>query len=124
MDDIALVRLLIGDADSLLSDSQIQYFIDEHDDDPTAAAPYAANALYALMCVKASDMTTGSMSISWSQRAAQYAIFLASRGWDAIEGNALAGCYVAGVVQSEIDTDADDDTLAARKFTLGLHGDD
>lgn len=120
--DIETVRLLIGDTDSTdqtLTDDQIQYFLDEAGS-ARGAAPLAADAAANVLAMRAVSEATGGMSVDLSRRAELYR----QRAIDLATGTgAVAGCFVGGISQSEIEAERTDTSIPVRAFRSDLHGD-
>ena len=117
------LRLLIGDVDSAgytLTDDQIDYFLDEHADVPRDAAPDAANAAANVLAMQATQESVGAMSVGLTARAELYRQRARDLGGSVGLG-LVAGVYVGGISQSEIDSSKEDESLPPRAFTVGLH---
>lgn len=117
------LRLLIGDVDATdytLTDDQVDYFLDEHADVPRDAAPDAANAAANILTMRAVDESTGAMSATLTTRAGLYRQRAIDLGGSVGPG-LVAGVYVGGISQSEIDSAKEDESLPPRAFTVGLH---
>lgn len=119
LSDIDKVRLLIGDtdaADLTLTDAQVQFFLDEAAGAFRAAAITAADAAANVLAMRAVSETTGGMSVDYSRRAEAFR----QRSIDLAVGvSAIAGCYVGGISQSELDEERAAEP--PRAFTVGQH---
>lgn len=115
---IEQVRLLLGDVDSsdfVLTDDQIQYFIDATGT-TNAAAIAAATSAANILAMRATSETTGGMSVDFARRAELFR----QRAIDLQVGvGVLSKCYVGGISQSELDEEAA--SSPPRAFRVGLH---
>ena len=96
--DIEQVRLLIGDTDSadqILSDAQVQHFLDEADDVVRAAAAESAFAIHGILALRAVSETTGAMSVDLTRRAELY--YQRALDLGGVPVGRMAGAYVGGV---------------------------
>ena len=119
---IEQVRLLIGDtdtADQILSDAQVQHFLDEADDVVRPAAAEAAFAIHGILSLRAVSETTGAMSVDLSRRAELY--YQRALDLGGVPVGRMAGAYVGGVSQAELDSGREDEALPPRVFTGDLH---
>lgn len=119
------LRLLIGDVDEdspVLTDDQCDYFLGLTDDDARSCAADAANAAANILTMQAVDETTGAMSVTLTRRAELYRQRAIDLG-GAVGVGSLAGVYVGGILQSEIDASREDSSLPARAFATDLHDD-
>jgi len=112
------VRTYIGDTDTndqLLSDEQIIYALDE-EATVRAASALAAEWIAALFSRKA-DKSVGDLSISYSQRAAQY-MALAAR----LRGRSARVVlpYFGGISKTTKDTREDDTDRVEPAFTVDM----
>ena len=112
------VRTYIGDTDTtdqLLSDEQIAFALTE-EGTVRAASAIAAEWIAALFSRKA-DKSVGDLSISYSQRAAQYtALAVRLRG----RSSRLALPYFGGISETTKDTREDDSDRVEPAFTVDM----
>ena len=105
LSDVDKVRLLIGDLDAepILSDLQVQHFLDESGGVVATAAVAAADAAANRLAMLSTRETTGGMSVDYGRRAELFR----QRAVDLQTGvSAQFGCYVGGIDQSELDEEA------------------
>ena len=121
LSEIDKVRLLIGDTDAtdlILTDMQVQYFLDAFGSVAAAAAPAASSAAN-ILAIRATSETTGGMSVDFSKRAELFR----QRALDLQVGvSVLAGCYVGGISQSELEEERAADP--PRAFKVGMQDDE
>lgn len=119
---IEQVRLLIGDVDpapdQVLTDAQIQFFLDTFGT-VTAAAVAAATSAANILAIRATSERTGEMEVDYSKRAELFR----QRAIDLQSGpSVIATCYVGGISQAELDAEAE--ATPKRAFRVGLHDDE
>jgi len=98
------VRLLIGDVDATdyaLTDAQVDWLLSEYADDARATAPEAAQTAANVLTMRAVDQSTGSMSVTYSARAALYRQRAIDLGGAATVGK-KAGIYIGGVDSADL----------------------
>jgi hypothetical protein len=117
---IEQVRLNVGDRGTppILSDAEVQHFLDKNGGNVDAASGDAAIAL-AFYFATLADQTTGRMSISYSSRANTYRELAVQFGADGEVAPAFAG----GISRSKVQADRDDQDLVQPQFTRDLHDD-
>ena len=112
------IRTYIGDTDTteqLLSDEQIAFALEEEGTVRSASA-LAAEWISALFARKA-DKSVGDLSISYSQRAAQYAaLAVRLRG----RSSRLVLPYFGGISETTKDTREDDTDRVKPAFTVDM----
>ena len=112
------VRTYIGDTDStdqLLSDEQVTFALAE-EGTVRAASALAAEWISALFARKA-DKSVGDLSISYSQRAAQYSALATKLGSRASK---IALPYFGGISESTKETREDDTDRVEPAFTVDM----
>lgn len=120
---IQQVRLLIGDTDTtdqVLTDEQIQYFLDTFGSAQNAAPEAAASAANVL-AMRATSETTGGMSVDFTRRAELFrlrAIDLRTRR------GSVGPAFTGGISQADLDSSKTDTSLPPRAFTVDLHEDE
>ena len=115
---IEQVRLLIGDVDAaeqVLTDAQVQFFLDSTTTVNTAAI-LAASSAANILAIRATSETTGGMSVDFSRRAELFR----QRSIDLQVGvSTVSKCYVGGISQGELDEERA--ASPPRAFHVGLH---
>lgn len=122
--EIQNVRLLIGDTDGgdqLLDDDDLGFFVDEHPQNPYAAAAAACGALAAKFARKV-DRTVEDVSVKSSQLHAHYLALAKSLTRQAKTKSVAQGLPFAGGVSSgdKAEREADGDRVAPA-FSKALH---
>lgn len=122
LSSIAQVRLAIGDRDtpSILTDDEIQHFLDEAAGIVATAIGGAASALAFYFATKA-DQTTGRMSVAYSKRADTYRAMAIEFGVGI--DDAVAGVFMGGQSQAALSSSREDTDLVQPTFTNDLHED-
>jgi len=117
--DIGKVRRNIGDTDSataLLQDDEIQYYLDSANDNIYLASALAAQAISAEFSRKA-DTTVETVSVKYSQRAAQYASLSQRLRQDAKRLNA-PNPVITGISEQAIEDQRADTDRVREKFYM------
>lgn len=113
------IRLIIGDTDTndqLLQDEEIAYFLTLKSNVFEAAA-LAASSIQSKFA-RLADTTVETVSVKYSQKAAQYAALAEDLDRKAKEDSALVSAYAGGISIADVDDVRDDDDRVKPKFRI------
>lgn len=117
------VRLKIGDRATgepgtpILTDAEIQHFLDQTGDNVDEASGQAALALAFYFATKA-DQTTGRISINYTNRANAYRQMAIDFGVDGLE---VAPAFIGGISKAENEIEEQNPDRIQPAFTRDLH---